>query len=146
MSRKRLFAASLWAFLLFGISACGPQGSSDDSQADFYVSLAGQSGVNGYLPNGYGWKPNSQVEISIWNEPEGPGRTNNAWKKILDENVDASSMFGFGQGAPFYPVTRSICGNPEEGQTVLFMAKSLTTGRMRMRQVPAHIYYTFRPC
>lgn len=146
MSPKRPLLVAVCVSLLFSLTACLPGQSTDDSQSDFYVSSAGQGGVSGYLPTGYGWKPNSKLEISIWNEPDGPGSASTQWKKILDENVDASSLFGFNSGAPFYPVRRSICGTPENGQTILFMAKSLTTGKIRMRQVPADLYFTFKPC
>jgi hypothetical protein len=132
--------------LLFSLGACPRAPVPEDNAADFFVTTSGQGGVSGYLPTGWGWKPNSKVEISIWNEPDGRGSASNQWKKILDENVDSNSMFGFNSGAPFYPVRRSICGNPENGQTVVFMAKSLTTGRFVMRQVPADLYFTFKPC
>ena len=144
MSTKLPLLAAMCVYLLFGLSAC-PQ-STDDSRSDFFVTATGQGGVSGYLPTGWGWKPNSKIEISIWNEPDGPGSASTQWKKILDVNVGADSMFGFNSGAPFYPVRRTICGNPENGQTLVFMAKNLTTGRFQMRQVPADLYFTFQPC
>ena len=64
----------------------------------------------------------------------------------LDVTVDASSMSGFNSGAAFHPVRRSICGNPENGQTVLFVARSKTSGKIRMRETPADLYVTFQPC
>jgi hypothetical protein len=146
MFPKRPFLAVVCVSLLFSLTACPPGQSTDDSQSDFFVQLDQQGGVSGYLPTGWAWQPNSKVEISIWNEPDGPGSASVQWKKILDENVDATSMFGFNSGAPFYPVRRSICGNPEIGQMVVFMAKSLTTGKIRMSRVPADIYFTFQPC
>lgn len=132
--------------LLFSLTACVPGQTADERQSDFYVSVSFQGGQSGYLPTGWGWRPNSTVEISIWNEPNGPGTASTQWKKLFDETVDPSSLFGFNSGAPFYPVPRRICGHPENGQTVVFMAKSLTTGSIRMRQVPADLYFTFQPC
>ena len=129
--------------LLFSLSACPPAPLPDDSQARFDVTGTGQHGVSGYTPTGWGWKPNSKVEISIWDEPGGDGH----WKKILDENVNADGMFGFEPGpAPFYPVEPKICGNGELDQTVVFMAKSLTTGKIEMDRVTAGFYFTHRPC
>lgn len=144
MSSKRLLVVSICACLLQGLTGCQP--STDASESNFYVASNGQGGVPGYLPTGYGWQPNSQLEISIWHEPTGPGDVSSEWKKVLDVNVDASSMFGFDSGAAFYPVRRSICGAPENGQKVLFMAKSKTTGKIRMRETPADLYFTFQPC
>jgi hypothetical protein len=146
MFQKRLLLAALCVSLLFSVTACPPGQSSDESQSEFFVAISWQGGVTGYLPTGWGWKPNSKVEISIWHEPDGPGSASTQWKKILDESVDPYSMFGFNSGAPFYPVRRNICGHPENGQTVLFMAKNVNTGKIRMRQVPADIYFTFKPC
>lgn len=144
MSSKPLSACLLSASLLASLAGC--RTSTDPSESNFFVASAGQSGVSGYLPTGYGWQPNSQLEISIWHEPTGPGSVSSEWKKILDVTVDASSMFGFNSGAAFYPVRRSICGAPEASQTVLFMAKSKTTGKIRMRETPADLYFTFQPC
>jgi hypothetical protein len=144
MSPKRPLLAAVCVSLLFSLTAC--PGWTDNSNSDFFVTTSGQGGVSGYLPTGWGWKPNSKVEISIFNEPDGPGSANTQWKKILDENVGADSLFGFNSGAPFYPVRRNICGNPENGQTAVFMAKNVTTGQIRMRQVPVDLYFTFQPC
>ena len=144
MSWKRLLPCVVCACLLYGLSGCQP--STDTSESNFYVASAGQRGVSGYVPTGYGWQPNSQLEISIWHEPTGPGSVSSEWKKVLDVTVDATSMFGFNSGAAFYPVRRSICGTPEQGQNVLFMARSKTTGKIRMREAPAHLYFTFQPC
>jgi hypothetical protein len=146
MLPKRPFLVALYGSLLFGLTACLPGQSSDDGQAGFFVASAGRGGVSGHLPTGYGWKPNSKVEISIWNEPDGPGSASTRWKKIFDENVGADWLFGFDAGAPFYPVRRSICGTPEDGQAMVFMAKSLTTGTIRMHRVPVDLYFTFKPC
>lgn len=146
MSPNRSLFVAACGFLLLSLTGCPPGKVPEDTQADFFVSSTGQGGVSGYLPTGWGWKPGSKVEISIWHEPNGPGSVSSDWKKILEENADNSGMFGFNYGAPFYPVRRNICGNPENGQTLLFMAKSLTTGSVRMRQVPADLYFTFRPC
>jgi hypothetical protein len=144
MSSRPLFACLLSASLLASLAGCQP--SADQSESNFFVTSAGHAGMSGYLPTGYGWQPNSQLDISIWHEPTGPGSVSSEWKKVLDVTVDASSMFGFDSGAAFYPVRRSICGNPEPGQMVLFMAKSKTTGKIRMRETPADLYFTFQPC
>lgn len=144
MSPKRPFLAAVCVSLLT-LTACPPGQSTDDSESGFFV-VSAAPGLAGYKPTGWGWKPNSKLEISIWNEPDGPGSASTQWKKILDETVDPSSLFGFNSGAPVYPVARSICGNPANGQTVLIMAKSLTTGKIRMFQAPADIYFTFQPC
>lgn len=146
MSPNAPLLAVVCVSLLISLSACPPEQLPEDNTSGFFVKSTGQGGVSGYVPTGWGWKPNSKVEISIYDEPDGPGSVSNQWKKILDENVDANSMFGFNQGAPFYPVRRSICGNPEDGQMVVFMAKSLTTGKIHMQRVPAHLYYTFEAC
>ena len=138
--------AAVCVSLLFSLAACSPGRSTDDSESWFNVQWApGQGGVPGYLPTGSSWRPNTKVEISIWNEPDGPGSGSSQWKKILDENVGSDSLFGFTHGAPFYPVRRNICGG-SNGQTVVFMAKSLTTGKIRMHQVPADLYFTNQPC
>lgn len=155
MSPKPPLLVAVCVSMLFGLTACFPGQSTDESEADFFVSTAGRAESYGYHWTGYGWKPDSTVEISIWNEPDGPGSTSTQWKKIRDENVNSISMFGDGSGAPkfgytpgspLYPVRRTICGNPVNGQTVLFMAKSLTTGKIRMRQLPADLYFTFKSC
>jgi hypothetical protein len=146
MSAKHPLRLAVWVPVIFSLTACIPGQSADDRQSDFFVTSNGQGSVSGYTPTGWGWKPNSKIEISIWNEPDGPGSASTQWKKILDETVDSSWLFGFNSGAPFYPVRRSICGAPENGQTLVFMAKSLTTGNIRMRQVPADLYFTFKPC
>lgn len=146
MNQKRLLLLALCAFGLFGLPGCMPPQAADESAADLYVTWAGQGGVSGYLPTGYGWRPSSKIEISIWGEPDGRGSASTEWKKILDEVPDGSTLFGFNPGAPFYPVRRSICGAPEQGQTMVFMAKSLTTGTVRMHRVPVDLYYTFQPC
>jgi hypothetical protein len=145
MVRKRLFLTAAYSSLFLTLTAC-PPGQSSEPQADFYISSAGQSGVSGYLPNGYGWTPGSKVEISLWHEPDGPDSASTQWKKILDENVDNIGMFGFNSGAPFYPVRRTICGTPVQGQTMLAMAKNVNTGTIRMRQIPVDLYFTFQPC
>lgn len=146
MRQKRVLLAAVFVSLFLALSTCSPWQSTGDFEAGLFVTSSGQNGVSGYLPTGWGWKPNSKVEISIWNEPDGPGSASTEWKKILDETVGDSGLFGFTPRAPFYPVRRSICGTPENGQTLVFMAKSLTTGRITMRQVPADLYFTFQPC
>ncbi len=146
MSPKNPLLPIICASLLFCLTACLPDQSADDRNANLFVTSAGQGTVAGYLPTGYGWKPNSQVEISMWNEPDGPGSASTQWKKILDERVDSQGMFGFSAGAPFYPVRRSICGVPADGQKVVFMAKSLATGTVRMHRVEADLYFTFKQC
>ena len=146
MFLKRSLRVALCGSLLFSLAACLPGQSPDDSQASFFVTSAGRGGVSGYVPTGYGWKPNSKVEISVWNEPDGPGSASTDWKKVFDEDVDRDGLFGFNTGAPFYPVRRTICGTPGEGQTMAFMAKSLTTGTVRMHRVAVDIYFTFKPC
>ena len=147
MYPKLPFLAAVSVYLLFGLSAC-PPGQTEEIRADFWAGAVGRAGVtNGFSATGWGWKPNSKVEISIWHEPDGPGSARAEWKKILDENVDSDGTFGFKPGAPFYPVYRTICGNPEPGQKILFMAKNPTTGTIRMIQFEfAHIYFTGQPC
>jgi hypothetical protein len=140
--RQLIFFACVTAL---GLAACHTQPASD-SDSDFYPNVVFQGGVSGYAPTGWKWVPSDKVEISIWNEPDGPGSTSTQWKKILDEHVDANTMFGFQSGAPFYPVRRSLCGNPVDKQVVFFMAKSTTTGRIQIRTQPADLYYTFQPC
>ena len=143
MTRKNfLKIAALSSLVLFmGMSGCPP--SYDESQSDFFV----QSAFGGYNAQGWGWKPNSKVSIEIFNEPDGPGSANTAWKHMYDVDVDQWGMFGFTTDfTPPYRVERRICGTPEQNQTALVMAKNLTTGKIRMRQVPVDIYFTFQPC
>jgi len=148
MSPKRPLLVAACVGLLFSVTGCLPGQSSEDPYADFFVDTAGpgQAGMEVYRPRGYGWKPNSKVEFSIWNEPDGRGSASTQWKKIFDVNVDATGMFGFNDAAAVYPVRRSICGNPETQQTMVFMARSPTTGTVRMHQSPVDHYFTLRPC
>ena len=83
------FAAACGLFFLT-LSACQPtaQGKGDgktefkdDSEAEFLVSSAGKNGVPGFTPQGWGWKPGSRVEISLFNEPDGQGKASPSWKK-----------------------------------------------------------------
>jgi hypothetical protein len=138
-----LLAAACGCALL-GLTAC--ERSPSDYAADFFVTSTGQGQVSGYTPQGWGWKPNSKVSIQLWAEPDGRGGASTDWKHLFDVDVDSSSLFGFTGNAKFYPVKRTICGNPENGQTVVFMAKSLSTGKFVLRRVPADIYFTFKPC
>lgn len=133
------------ALLMCGLAGCQPT-SNEDLNAEFFFASNGQGGVNGYTVTGWGWKPGDKVEVKIWHEPDGPGSAAGQWKKLFDANVDSSSLFGFAGTATFYPVRRSICGSPENGQFMLAMVKSLTTNRLRMRQIPVDIYFTFHPC
>jgi hypothetical protein len=144
MYLKLPLLAAVCIYLLFSLNGCPPGQSADESHADFGVAL----GTSAYLPKGWGWKPNSKVEISIFDEPDGPGSASSHWKKILDENVDTDGMFGFNSGAPIYPVPQKFCGDffAVKDQTVSFMVKSLTTGSIRLREVSAHIYFTGEPC
>ena len=146
MNQKRLLLLASLAFLLIGLPGCMPPQTADESGADLYVTWAGQGGVSGYVPTGYGWRPSSKIEISIWGEPDGPGSASTEWKKVLDEVPDSFTMFGFNSGAPVYSVRRTFCGQPEQGQTMVFMAKSLTTGTIRMHRVPVDLYFTFQTC
>lgn len=148
MQRKSAKRIVFCSALSLALAGCLPGRPGLEPNADFYVAHAGQgqAGVPGYKPTGYGWTPNSTVEFSIWHEPDGPGSASSQWKKILDVHVDASGMFGFNAGAAFYPVRRSICGTPEQQQTMVFMAKNPATGTIRMRQSPVDLYFTFQPC
>ena len=142
LSINCLLFASLCGLLFLTLTACQP--AIDESQANFFVASTGRQ--PGYYPQGGGWKPNSKVSISLWNEPDGPGSASTDWKHLFDVDVDSNGMFGYSSSSPFYPVRRSICGNPENGQTVVFMAKSLTTGKILMYRPGADIYFTFQPC
>jgi len=147
MSVRRYVLLATCVPLFLTLTACPPGlQTADETSSDFFVASAGQGGTSGYTPQGWGWKPGSHVEISIFNEPDGPGSASTSWKKILDETVDPTSLFGFNAGAPFYPVRRSICGNPEQGQFLVAMAKNTNTGKIRMTKVPVDIYFTFQPC
>lgn len=141
LSISCLLFASLCGLLILTMPAC--QRSVDDSQSSFFVALGRQPG---YYPQGWGWKPNTKVSISLWNEPDGPGSASTDWKHLFDVDVDSNGLFGFSGNPPFYPVRRSICGNPENGQTVVFLAKSLSTGKIQMYRPGADIYFTFQPC
>lgn len=145
MSIQRKLLACASALWLVGLAGCQPT-SNDDKDAEFFVASNGQGGVNGYTVQGWGWKPGDTVEVKIWHEPDGPGSALGEWKKLFDAKVDSTSLFGFSGSATFYPVRRWICGNPENGQFLLAMVKSTTTNRIRMRQVPVDIYFTFQPC
>jgi hypothetical protein len=144
MIRRRHFLAAACGCALFSLTGCGQ--TPTDSTAEFFVTSTGQGQVSGYTPQGWGWKPNSKVSIQLWNEPDGRGGASTEWKHLFDVDVDNSSLFGFAGNVKFYPVKRTICGNPERDQTVVFMAKSLTTGRIVLRRAPADIYFTFKPC
>ena len=128
-----------------GKSASKPE-FKDDSEAEFLVATADKNGVPAFTPQGWGWKPGSRVEISLFNEPDGQGKANPSWKKILDETVDASSLFGFSANPPAYPVRRTLCGNPPPRQFMLVMAKNMDTGKIRIRPLPIDLYFTFQPC
>ena len=141
MYLKLPLLAALCVFLLFSLNACQPE-NTDESHAELEVA----SGSSGFLPKGSGWKPNSKLEISILNEPDGPGSASSQWKKILAENVDTYSTFGYNSGSPGYTIPQKFCGDGESQQMVAFMAKSLTTGTIRLREVPAFYYFTHQPC
>jgi len=145
MALKHALLVIVCSPLLLAAGSCPPSPGADDAQADFFVAAVGQGGVSGYTPQGWGWKPGSKVAIELFNEPNGPGSAATEWKHLFDVSADSNGMFGFSGNAAFYPVRRVICGTPESGQTVVFMAKA-DTGRIRMRQVPADLYYTFQPC
>ena len=133
--------------LFLTLIACQPAAkSSGDDDPEFLVSSAGKNGVPGYTPQGWGWKPGSSIEISLFNEPDAQGKANPSWKKIADEKVDPSTMFGFSAKAPFYPVRRTLCGQPAPRQFMLVMAKNTDTGKIRMRPLPVDLYFTFQPC
>ena len=98
MTLKRALFAAACAHLCLALTACQPTAQSkddskagfkDDSEAEFLVGSADKNGVPGFTPQGWGWKPGSRVEISLFNEPDGQGKANPSWKKILDETVDA---------------------------------------------------------
>ena len=155
MTLKRAHFAAAFGAVLLTLSACQPtdqskgdskSGFDDDSEAEFIVSSAGKDGAPGFTPQGWGWKPGSRVEISLFNEPDGQGKANPSWKKILDETVDASSLFGLNSNPPFYPVRRTLCGQPAPRQFMLVMAKNMDTGKIRIRPLPIDLYYTFQPC
>ena len=148
MSPKHPSLVAFCAGVLFSLTGCLPGQSSEDPYADFFVVTAGpgQAGMEVYRPTGYGWRPNSKVEFSIWNEPDGPGSTSTQWKKIFDVNVDATGQFEFNDAAAAYPVRRNICGKPEDQQKMVFKARSLNTGTVRMRQSPVDLYFTFTGC
>ena len=155
MTLKHTPFVAACGLLFLTLSACQPTAQSkgdsksqfkDDSEAEFIVNSAGKNGVPGFTPHGWGWKPGSHVEISLFNEPDGQGKANPSWKKILDETVDASSLFGLSSNPPFYPVRRTLCGNPPARQFMLVMAKNMDTGKIRMRPLPIDLYFTFQPC
>ena len=148
MTSKRALLLAACGPLLLALAACQQAGKNTDGDADpeFMVSSAGKNGVPGFTPQGWGWKPGSKVEISLFNEPDGQGKANASWKKILDETVEDSTMFGFNSNPPFYPVRRTLCGNPPPRQIMLAMAKNTDTGRIRMRPLPVDLYFTFQPC
>ncbi len=135
--KRTLLIIACSSLLLAATCPPSPAGEAHDAQADFFVA----AGMPGYTPQGYGWKPGSIVRIEVFDEPDGSG----GWKHLFDVSVDSNGMFGFNSGAKSHPVRRTICGSPVSGQTVVFMAKA-DTGRIRMRNVPADLYYTFQPC
>lgn len=149
MTLKRThFVAACGPFVLM-LTACqqaGQKSADGDADPEFLIGSAGKAGVPGLTPQGWGWKPGSKVEISLFNEPDSQGKPNASWKKILDETVEPSTMFGFSDKAPFYPVRRTLCGNPAPRQMMLVMAKNTDTGRVRMRPLPVDLYFTFQPC
>lgn len=142
LSISSLLLASLCGLLFLTLTACQP--AVDDPQSTFFVASAGPK--PGYYPQGWGWKPNSKVSISLFNEPDAPGSASTEWKHLFDVDVDSSGMFGFSSSPPFYPVRRAICGNPENDQKVVFLAKSLTTGKVQLYRPGADIYFTFQQC
>jgi hypothetical protein len=146
MTKKYALLATICGCLLFTLTACPPSqvGDNSDSNADFYVQSAGRNA--GYTPQGGGWKPNSKVEITLWGEPISKDEASTDWKHIFDVDVDVNSLFGYSSSSQFYPVSRKFCGSPVQGQTMTFLAKSLTTGRIRTFRAPVDLYYTFQPC
>jgi hypothetical protein len=147
MTLKRALFVTACGPLFLAAIACQPASDNmEDSEAELLMSNAGKGGAPGFTPQGWGWKPGSKVEISLFNEPDSQGKPNPSWKKILDETVDTSTMFGFSADAPFYPVRRTLCGNPAPRQFMLAMAKDTKTGRTRMRPLPVDLYFTFQPC
>lgn len=160
MTLKRTLFLAACGPLLLTLAACQPPdksakgsgsagsgiGGDTDSDPEFMVTSAGKNGAPGFTPQGWGWKPGSKVEISLFNEPDGQGKPNPSWKKILDETVETSTMFGFNDKAPFYPVRRTLCGNPPPRLIMLAMAKNTDTGKIRMRPLPVDLYFTFQPC
>jgi hypothetical protein len=151
MTRKCALFFTTLAPLWMMTAACQPASDKEengevDSDPEFLMSSAGKNGAPGYTPQGWGWKPGSSIEISVFNEPDSQGKPNPTWKKILDEKVEPSTMFGFSADAPFYPVRRTLCGNPAPRQFMLAMAKNMDTGKTRMRPLPVDLYFTFQPC
>ncbi len=147
MNVKRILPALICLPMMITLAGCPVKRTNyDDSDSNFFVSVTHQNRVQGYLPTGSGWKPGSKVEISLFNEPNGTGGVNQVWRRLFTVTVDPSSMFGFNQGAPFHPVRRIQCGVIPNNQTVVFLAKNLDTGKIRMQHVLADLYFTFNPC
>jgi hypothetical protein len=145
MNVRRCLLAGACAVSLPMLSGCLDALSSEDASADFFAATA-FSGGPGYQVQGWGWKPNTHVSVDMWNEPDGPGSASTEWKHLFNVDVDQNGMFGFTSNSAVYPVRRTICGNPEQGQTAVFMVKSIDTNRLRMRRFPVDIYFTFQPC
>ncbi len=119
--------------------------NSDHSESTFFVGISMENRVSGFRASGWGWKPGSRIEIRVHNEPTATGGVTGTWKKLFTVTVDADSMFGLNPTATFYPVARLACGHPH-GQTVMFTATNLDTGRLRVQHVPADLYFSFNPC
>jgi len=116
-----------------------PANFNDDVDARFSVEEGGQGEVPGYIPTGWNWKPLSEVEITIFDEPGGDGKP----KKLPVAKVNINGMFGsLSDSATFHPVPveRKICGN-QLNPTVLFMAESLKSGKIVVKRVPADLYF-----
>jgi hypothetical protein len=144
MSIRSGLLACAGASMLLSLSGCLEPASAADAQAEIFPASASHAG-NGYQVQGWGWKPGSKVSISMFDEPNGPGTAASEWRHLFDVTADANGMFGFTTGSAFHPVNRNICGQPEQGQVASFQAKA-DTGRIRVRQTPVDIYYTFQRC
>ena len=83
MTLKRALFLTACGPLLLTIIACQPASDNmEDSEAELLMSNAGKGGAPGFTPQGWGWKPGSSVEISLFNEPDSQGKPNPSWKKI----------------------------------------------------------------
>lgn len=138
--------SALLILLALSLMACDPVRVRGERQATFFVSIERHGPDTGYVPSGTQWNPNSPIELSVFGEPDGPGSARQEWTTIRTTTTLADGSFGNPPRSTFHIVRGNICGRPRPGQTMIFSAKNLNTGRILTREMDVRIYFTHEPC
>jgi hypothetical protein len=142
---NRRIVLCLLAVALFPLTGCGV-----GSDAAFFVTIASDGeGSSGFVPQGYGWTPKKQIDISLWGEPRLEGKevvTTGEWKSLGVVTPDEYGMFGFNSGAFKYFVKRTIPNQPPPWLPhVIFLAREKDSGKVRFYTVACDAWFTFKP-